>query len=402
MSRVLLLACAALLTACSSSSSAPADAPDSGTSDQGDAGGFVPADHPAPPTVVKGHGSVLATPKIVVVTFGSDPLASQIEAFASQVGASQYWNATTSEYGVGPIAFGGAVHLDAPPAATISIDDLESWLVSELDGTHADWPAADPSAIYTIVYPKAPGGIQVDGAAPCQSSPAYHYEVKLGSGVHVPYAAINRCDPIFGLSGIDYVTAGLSHEWIEASTDPLYASAPAYASPKSADWLIVTGGELADMCTTMTGVYFKPDDLPFTVQRSWSNAAATAGHDPCVPAAGGPYFAAAPVLADQVRGKYYGGAFSSDGAKVAVGASTTIEVDLFSDDATDAWNVVAAPFGGAKLQFSWDAESGSNGDKLHLTVTRVADSADISGASLFTITSTSGSKESVWIGAVGD
>lgn len=399
MSRFCLFACAALLAACSSSSSN--DTSDPGASDTGDAGGFAPADHPAAPTVAKRTGSVLASPKVVVVTFGSDPLASQIEAFASQLGASQYWSATTSEYGVGAISFGGAVHLDAPPSATISTNALEAWLASQLDGTHAEWPAADPSTIYTIVYPKG-DGIEVDGVPACKSSPAYHYEVKLASGVRVPYAAINRCDPLASLDGIDYVTAGLSHEWIEAATDPLYASAPAYQSPASADWMIVTGGELADMCTTTAGVYFKPDDLPFTVQRSWSNAAATSGHDPCVPAAGGPYFAAVPVLADKVRGKYYGAAFTSDGAKVAVGQSTTIEVDLFSDAATDPWNVSAKAFGNAKLQFSWDAESGSNGDKLHLTVTRTADGTDVTGASVFTITSTSGSKESVWIGAVGD
>lgn len=399
MQRMAVLAFLLLTAACSSSSSTN-DAADAGPGSGEDAG-FAPADHPAAPTVAKRAGSVLTSPKIVVVTFGDDPLASQVETFAQQIGASAYWTAVTSEYGVGAPTFAGAVHLPAPPAATISIADLESWLVAQLDGTHAEWPAADSSTIYSIVYPTG-GGIQVDGLAPCKSSPAYHYEVKLGNGSHVPYAAMNRCDPIFGLSGIDYVTAGLSHEWIEASTDPLYASAPAYMAPATADWMLVTGGELADMCTTTAGVYFKPDDLPFTVQRSWSNAAASAGHDPCVPAAEGSYFAAAPVLPDTVKGHYYGGIFTSEGVHAAIGDSATVEVDLFSDAATDSWTVDAKAFGGAKLEFSWDAQSGANGDKLHLTIKRVADSADITGASFFTITSTLGSKESVWVGAIGD
>lgn len=398
------LGVAVSIAACSSSSSSPvtgADA-DAGASDGG--ASFTEADHPAAPSVVKKNGSVLASPKLVVVTFADEPLAAQVESFAGQIGASKYWSAVTAEYGVGAPSFVGAVHVAAPPATTVSTNDLESWLVSQLDGTHADWPAPDGSTIYTIVWPQGKGsGIQVDGAPPCGSSPAYHYEVKLPNGTHVPYAAINRCDPIFGLKGIDYVTAGLSHEWVEATTDPLYASAPAYQAPQEDAWTLVTGGEVADMCTTTDTVYFKPDDLAFTVQRSWSNAAASAGHDPCVPAPPGPYFGAAPVLGDTLKGRYYGEVFSTTGVKAAVGASATIPVELFSDAPTDdAFSVKAASFGGANLDFAWDSQSGKNGDTLQLTVTRKADAPQTSGASFFTITSVMGSRESVWIGAIGD
>jgi hypothetical protein len=363
--------------------------------------GFVPATHPAAPTITSAGGAVLANPKVAVVTFSNEPLATQLETFAQTLGASSYWPATTSEYGVGKIEYAGFVHVDAPPATTLSQDALESWIASELDGTHPEWPAYDPSIIYAIVMPQG-AGIQVDGAPPCASSPAYHYEIDSGTQ-HIVYAAINRCDPFVGLSGIDYLTAGLSHELVEASTDPLYLSAPAFdgPAPKYNDWNLATGGEVADFCTPNTDVYFKPSDFPFTVQRSWSNAAATAGHDPCVPAAPGPYFAAVPVLSDTLHGTYYGQAFTSEGAHVALGASVDVAVDLFSDTLMDAPFSVSAT-SSANLAFSWDRTSGSNGDVLTLTITRKGDAKNTTGIDFFDVVAVQGSRVVKWVGAVGN
>ena len=384
-----------------------------GGAGSGGAGGattaFVPAPHPAAPIVTKGSGSVLAAPRIVVVTFAADPLAAQVEAFAAGLGKSAHWAATTAEYGVGPVTAGTPVHVAAPPAATVDDTELESWLVSQLDGTHPEWGTPDPATMYSIVYPVGTTLTQ-GGQSVCGSSPAYHYEVMLGSNVRVPYAAIARCDPFLGLSGIDYLTAGLSHEWVEAATDPLPASAPAYSGPSDRynDWTLVTGGELADMCTlTSTGPYYKPADLPFTVQRSYSNAGAMAGHDPCVPAPAGPYFNAAPVLPDMLSGTVSGQAFTTEGLKIPLGKSATIEVDLFSDAETSGpWKVEASdPFGSAfmsSLSFSWDRTQGKNGDKLSLTITRKGNPPGITGVNPFVLVSTLGGEQHAWVGAVGD
>jgi hypothetical protein len=363
---------------------------------------FVPAQHAPAPSVTNAGGSVLASPKIVVVTFGNDPLAPAIETFAQSIGKSAYWSATTAEYGVGAATFAGGVHLDAPPATTLTTDALEAWIASQLDGTHPEWPAYDASTIYSIIMPQG-AGVMVDGAPPCKSSPAYHYEIDSG-GKTIVYAAINRCDPLLGLAGIDYVTAGMSHEWIEASTDPLYVSAPAFMQPatKYNDWYIVTGGEVADMCTARNQVYFKPSDLPFTVQRSWSNAAAAAGHDPCVPALDGPYFAAAPVMPTTLHGTYEGQNFTSEGAHVAMGASVDIEIDLFSDVPTDAFTLDASEMLGASLAFSWDQTTGQNGDTRTLTVTRKADAPGSSGIDFFQVAATLNGKRTLWIGAIGN
>lgn len=387
-----------VLGACSD---APSSAPDADVPDAAP-DVFAPAAHPDAPVLTSAGGPVLANPKLVVVTFGDDPLAADLETFAQSLGATSYWAATTSEYGVGSAQYGGAVHLAAPPATTLTQDQLESWIASQLDGTHPEWPAFDPNAIYSIVMPVG-AGIEVDGAPPCKSSPAYHYEID-SSSRKIVYAAINRCDPMFGLAGIDYVTAGLSHEWIEASTDPFYLSAPAYdgPAPKYNDWNFVTGGEVADMCTLTNGVYFKPNDLPFMVQRSWSNAAAAAGHNPCVPAPNEAYFAAAPVLSATLYAKYLGAPFTCEGAHVAVGSSVDVPVDLFSDAPTDSFSLSASALFGASLAFSWDQTSGANGDVRTLTITRKGDSSTVSGADFFEITATQNGRATAWIGAVGN
>jgi hypothetical protein len=382
---------------------ATADAPAASSDAAADAP-FEPGAHPASPAVVDTGGTTLKTPKVVTVTFDADPLAAQIDAFAGAVGASAYWHAVTGEYGVEPLTFARAVHLASTPSASIDSGALETWLISQLDGTHAEWGTPDANTIYAIVYPLGMS-ITMSGQSLCSVTPAYHSEVQLASGVRIPYAAMARCDPFLGLSGIDYVTAGLSHELVEAATDPFPNSGPAYYSPANQynAWAIVTGGELADMCTLLSDVYFKPAGLPYMVQRSWSNQAAAAGHDPCVPAPASPYFNAAPVLPVTVSGTYYGQAFTTQGANIPLGKSKAIAVELFSDVATPGpWKVQAIASGAAKLTFAWDRSSGLNGDTLQLTVTRVKDDPSVSGVDIFMLLSTLGNEQHAWVGAVGD
>ena len=59
------------------------------------------------------------------------------------------------------------------------------------------------------------------------------------------------------------------------------------------------GGETSDLCAQDPESFTEFDELPYVVQRSWSNKAASAGHDPCVPQLQGDvYFNAAPVMND--------------------------------------------------------------------------------------------------------
>jgi hypothetical protein len=90
------------------------------------------------------------------------------------------------------------------------------------------------------------------------------------------------------------------------------------------------------------------------------------------------------------------------GVKVAVGASVTIDVQLFSDGPTSGPFTVAAAesLNGATLAFTWDKTSGQNGDVLHLTIKALV--AAPAGGTTFELTSSLGTATSQWIGAVAN
>jgi len=118
------------------------------------------------------------------------------------------------------------------------------------------------------------------------------------------------------------------------------------------------------------------------VQRTWSNAAAKAGHDPCVPApppSQKPYFNASPKNGDVVT--------------LAVGKTTTIVVDAFSDGPLASWETgvqeVTQAIGGTNvLEISMMEQTLSNGQQGHISVTLKATPSQ--GAAAFWITSQSG------------
>ena len=72
------------------------------------------------------------------------------------------------------------------------------------------------------------------------------------------------------------------------------------------------------------------------------------------------------------------------GVVVPIAQSVTIEVDLFSDAKMDPFYVKAIDVPSylgksAELAFSFDRESGQNGEKLHLTITRTAKGSQYGG-----------------------
>lgn len=144
----------------------------------------------------------------------------------------------------------------------------------------------------------------------------------------------------------------------------------------------------------------KTTDVPFAVSRTWSNKAAAAGHDPCVPAPSGAYFNAAPVLGS-VTLPMIG---TTLGVDVPLGGKKVVELDLFSDADTGGPFTVkvvdaAKLIGGAShLTLSLDKSSGLNGEKLMLTVQ--VDSAPSSKAELFVVEVTQGTRVSFWVGVV--
>jgi hypothetical protein len=374
-----------------------------------DVAAHYPASHAPAPQAVNSGGPVLAAPNIVPIFFGGDPLQPEIEAFLAALATSSYWPAVTSEYSVGPLTIAPSIVVSDPSPTTISNPEISVWLAAYLDGTHAAWPPITLDNIYMVFYPESTvitdpsvgtsctdfGGYHYAGAEPRSSGPpdggVTHVEggsmdasadtgppADAGTTPFV-YAVIPRCATFAGHKGIDAVTATVSHESVEASSDPLGSSVPAYAGVDSAHivWDLSPGGEIADLCA-YEAQSFQRLVGTYLVQRIWSNAAAKASQDPCVPAlTGTTYYNATPDLTENVIITYEGGHFPTVGVLVPIGQTKTIDIQLFSTAPTAEWSVsiedVSFAYGGPKLvDFDPSFFSGRNGDVVPVKVTPVA------------------------------
>lgn len=117
-----------------------------------------------------------------------------------------------------------------------------------------------------------------------------------------------------------------SHEIAEAATNPIFDPNEAWSSRGDA-WDLF-GGEVGDRC--QDDFMASPPRVTeggFVFQRSYSNKAAKAGHDPCVPAPASPYFNVKPR-----DGNNY---------EMTVGQSLTIPVSAISDAPLSAFKVTA-------------------------------------------------------------
>ena len=392
---LLLSACNAALPASPADGGAPLDGP------AADLASPYPAPFPPVPQVVNDNGGpVLATPLLVPVFFKNfDPaLRVKLLDFLARVGATDYWKQTTSEYGVGPATVTDPVDLVESATGTIESGVITAWLAAKLNKDDPAFPAPTDQTIYVLHYPGAVSITMNNNgtiASSCDSFGAYHGDLRLDSNhgyQTVAYAVMPTCARFGARTGLDAFTSSESHELIEAATDPYPRNDPGFSSPDADHeyWaFLLGGGEAADLCAQDPLAFTRFSELPYVVQRSWSNKAAAAGHDPCVPALPNEvYFNAAPVLADTVT---LAGQITLPGVQLAVGQQKSIPIELWSDGPTSGpWTVTvrdAATLLGmpASLSLRLDKTSGQNGDVLNLTVK--VQSASQLGAGLFMVQS---------------
>lgn len=433
MIRLIILALAFTAACNNGNSAAPPDMitppdllppPGPDMADWGSPSTTFPAPFPDPPQVISGGGPVLSNPVFVPVFFSNDDAATvaKLTSFDKGVGATDYWKGATSEYGVNAGTATNAVTLPEMPSGTIGDADIQTLLGNKLNADDDPLFAnAKPTAntVYVMHYPanvtiqlqSGPGG-QVSQSCVAGGFGGYHSNFQLNAahgGRDVAYAVIPRCSSWMGLSVLDADTASESHELVEAATDPYPQSKAAYGQVDDNHlyWMFsLGGGETGDMCAQDRSSFVKFPGFDFTVQRSWSNAAALAGHDPCQPAiAGEVYFNSAPELNDMVT---VGGQFTMKGVHIPVGSSATIPIDLFSEaDTGGAWDVTAEDLNALtnnsapSMTFTWDRSSGQNGERLHLTIA-VNKSSSQYGVGVFAIVSTKGTSKHYWFGLVGE
>jgi len=340
---------------------------------------FQPAGHPRLPQMANLGGPVLASPKVQPILYASDAAGADIQSFLSELARASYWPSTTAEYGVGLLKVLSPIKIPTQPPASLSDDSIQSDLARNTAGPSPVWGAADPATVYLLILPQGTLATFSNGATCCGDFGGYHFETQ-ARALTVPYAVACACPGALGLdlTALQERTIAISHELVEAATDPFPNSNPAFVGEDYADfvWTLVTGGEAGDLCAFNADAVYTLPGTTFAAQRSWSNAAAANAQNPCVPAAGaGPYFNSFPALGPITFGSGTS-SFRTQGVVIPLGQSMTIDVDLFSAAPTaKKWRVSAYAYedllGGNKsnLALSLDGTEGWNGDRLRLTLT---------------------------------
>jgi hypothetical protein len=353
-------------------------------------------------------GKVLSTPRMVTVVWKSDPNLAQIEAFAGALGGSSYWQTVTSEYGVGA-ATNENYEIEGDPPSSLSDADLDSMVQSNVaSGT---WPAFTDQTMYMVYIPESvsfqivtSSGKLTDG---CPTEVGYHSETNYGSesGPYYPYGIIpEKCaegDPTVPTL-VASVTATAAHEIIETATDPLPDEAPGWvffdAAHFSYELYNDEADEIADACELEFASYYQEGaDLPFYVQRIWSNASALAGTNPCVPVVSGqPYYNVSIVDPEMVTVTAADGTRNTaEGYRIPQGTSRSIPLLFYSDVPTDGgWFLDAIegnltdPVSPSRLTVHVDTPQGVNGQSGSVTVT--VNSVGATTAQLITLRSRRG------------
>jgi len=336
-------------------------------------------------------GPALAAPKIVTVTWQSDPNSAALQAFDDKLVASSWWS-VLKEYGVGAGTSAAAEHvvITAAPMSPWVDTDIDTWTQTNIgDPATSGWPAPDGNTMY-VVYVPAAVNVTDPAGSPCDG---YHVELTGGTQTTNPdgvsYALImEQCYMTDMLPEMQDITETGSHEIAEGTTDPYPNNGPAWvgfdADHLSWELWEAWQDEVADACQYFDdGYYLGGADEPNWLSRIWSNASAKAGHNPCVPAPSGAYNNTTPlglqaisVTAVDVNDTI--SPFTTKGWRIAPGATATVQVGFYSDAAMPAWSVTASEADYCKtsdatcpsdaLTITPTTFTGKNGDTVNLTI----------------------------------
>ncbi|MEO8846671.1 MAG: hypothetical protein ABI591_27235 [Kofleriaceae bacterium] len=294
---------------------------------------------------VVGSNGVIAAPKVVAITYANDPNRTDYETFFTQYAASTAWTAQANEYGVGALTVGASGRLTAnAPASLTESQFINNILKANLTGANPLFGAPDANTIYQISIPPTLPYDDGTGAKCCTDYLGYHSDAMIG-GVDVPFV-INCACAGSGLTALQNLTETANHETVEAATDPL-GTGFAQTDDEHAVWTYTTDGEVADLCEYAdTANLLAPTGMTYAIQRTWSNAAAHASTDPCIPGGVSAYYQTIPTMPDAATVSVFGSNVTTKAKQIAKGASGTVTMRVYSTDAStgpytvtvDDWN----------------------------------------------------------------
>jgi hypothetical protein len=270
-----------------SQATAPLDAgcsvPDAGPSD---AGPFETAVHTPFPQATDAGGPVLTAPQLVTVTFPGYAEAAHVQGLGAWIASSDWISSIGKDYGVGPGSQVAEVVLPSAAPGTLSDQDIQQLLAGDI--ANSTLPAPTPNTLYVLYIPASTAATSFAGGPDCGAAlghivGGYHWEAQPSTGTPFPYAVIASCE---GQAEAD-LDLSASHEIAEGLTDPFPSSNPSWGIWDTTSSWSYNNVELADLCVLQTIT-----DNGYSLARVWSNSAAAAGADPCVPVAANalPYF----------------------------------------------------------------------------------------------------------------
>ncbi|MEO6951524.1 MAG: hypothetical protein ABI321_06915 [Polyangia bacterium] len=251
---------------------------------------FVETPHTALPLIAPHDHAVLATPQLVTITFPGYALTSKVQGFGDFIGGSSWLKTVGSEYGIG--AATQVAKVEWPDAAVDGTTDQQlRKLIGQgiTAGTLPSPPADSSQLVYTVYWPSnvildARGqgaGVLCEQAAFHSSgelfTSGYHDSFAAPNGTRVDYAVVGDCS-----GDIDDITKTASRELIGTFTNPFEVNNSGWLlDVMSTDpWFLdVNSGEVGYMCQNEKPV----TESGWTLHRSWSNAAASAATQPCLP-----------------------------------------------------------------------------------------------------------------------
>jgi hypothetical protein len=358
-----------------------------GGSVDGSADGGEIGQHQPLPVIPNQGGKTLSALQLVTITFSADPNRAQDEAFGDFVVGSSWLKTVSADFGLQSATHLKKVQLTQNPGATVTDAQIQSLLASQIQ--NGTLPSGD-QVLYLLYYPPGTTVQSVfDGADTCtdmgggEMIGGYHWEGKNGA-TPFSYSVVPTCHN----ESLADIQSSASHELMEAATDPLPNTRPAWVITDTSNPWTFLDGEVADFCEG-----YDTTEGGYTLTRIWSNTAANAGdRDPCIPAPPVPYYNVTTT--------------PSTVQTIAAGQSVTFEIEAWASAQVPPWMLSASALGGGlaagsfKPQLSLDVDSIGPGQTAHLTVTVPSGTASQSSALIFIGSSASRTGYNFWPVAV--
>lgn len=315
---------------------APSDGPpaDSTTTDGGGA-------HAPLPTVTLHGTGVMTNIKLVSLVASNDTNGATLLSFGDALIASQWWQTVSAPYGAGPFASHTKL-TGASLTGNVTVDQIQTFITSTL--TAQGQPSPDANTLYMLYLPQNVWVVDPTSNQPntnCQYYEGFHYyDVNNLSFI---WAIAQQCPMGGGIPGlttpVQAATHVASHEILEAATDVhgtdgWNLDCGNDNPPNCTPWYYVPAapGEIGDLCA-----WTQTTEAGFIFTRVWSNAAAAAGGDPCVPAMAAPF-----VSAGTAQSWY----------TIAAGQTLQVPVTGWASGSSAAWQIYSYSGYDAKNEFT--------------------------------------------------